>query len=136
MIFFPAVTTLEELSDLVYRSAWHLDLLESTEFTIYTTCELQLASMKKPEGFTGEVNDKLSNFINKVQLITCDGKYTGNLVTGATAVLKWIENDKAINDFLKKNCSCTIYRVDPEVVRQEGSFYNQSAFDLLPDKER
>jgi glycosyltransferase involved in cell wall biosynthesis len=136
IFFFPAVTTLAELTGIVNRSAWHLNLLDNYEFIIYTKSSLNLTDITKVEGFTNEVNKTLSSFISKIKLVNFDGRYTENLVVAASAVLKWKENDIELNDFLKKNCLCTIYRVDPEVVRQEGSFYIQCAFDLLPDKER
>lgn len=134
--FLPAINDIDNLSDVICRAAWHLNLLKNYEFIIYTNEDLELANIRKPQGFTDEVNNNLCSFLEKVRLVKIDSHYSKDLLEGASAVLKWKENDIVVNDFLKKECSCTIYRVDSNIVRQEGSFYIQCAFDLLLDKTK
>ncbi|WP_417225861.1 hypothetical protein [Amphritea sp.] len=136
IVFVPAVNNLTELSDIVSRSAWHLSMLDEFEIVIYARSEnLSLTDVVVPDSFSDEISKKLELFFNQASVVISEKPYSEEMIDDATAILKWKENDSELNNFLKSNCSCSIYRVDSEVVRQEGSFYIQCAFDLLSNKE-
>lgn len=133
--FYPAVGTTSELSDLIYRAAWHFDYLTDINFVIYVSnTDIGLDKLDAPLGFSDEIDSLVSEFTKKVELKS-DSLISKESVANATAIIKWQEDDKELNAFLAKNSKCTIYRTDPKLVRHEGSFYIQCAFDLLKDKD-
>lgn len=133
--FFPAVESQAELSDLVYRSAWHLGLLSGYKFIVYShNTTLSADNISFPVGFSEEVKVRIHDFIDRVSIVFVENVEQLENVRELAAIIKWREDDKDLNAFLKKNATCTIYRTDPKLVRQEGSFYIQCAFDLLPNK--
>lgn len=133
--FFPSVESSTELSDLICRAAWHLNYLTGHEFIIYSKSKnLSLDDVFLKDGFSNEVSNNIEGFKKKVKLIYAENERTKENVQTADAILKWQEDDVQLNTFLKENAKCTIYRTDPNRVRQEGSFYIQCAFDSLTNK--
>lgn len=132
---FPEVTSISELSDLIFRAAWHFDFLEGFTFNVLTNKELSIEAIKLPDGFSTEAKEKVASFVKKLVLTKSDTHDYVEYISNSTAIIKWVEDDVQLNIILKKHAKCTIYRVDPKLVRQEGSFYIQCAYDLLLDKE-
>lgn len=135
--FFPAVETSSELSDLVYRASWHLNYLSNFQFVFYSCNKtLTLNNIIAPSGFSDEVDKNISDFKSKVKIVYLENGITKEHVHSASAIIKWQEDNADLNSFLKEHAKCTIYRTDSKLVRQEGSFYIQCAFDLLQEKDQ
>lgn len=135
--FFPCVNTGSELSDLVYRASWHLNFLSGFQFVFYSSNKnLTLSDIRGPSGFSPEVEENVDDFKNKIKIVYVNNGIAEEHVRLASAIIKWKEDNADLNKFLKEHAKCTIYRTDSKLVRQEGSFYIQCAFDLLQEKEQ
>jgi glycosyltransferase involved in cell wall biosynthesis len=135
--FFPAVSSNEELADLFFRAAWHLNYLSNYKFVFYSeNKDMTLDDILLPPGFSSEISDKAISFKKNVEIFYTKNAQHADHLKDAVAIIKWREDDGELNSFLKKHAKCTIYRTDPKLVRQEGSFYIQCAYDLLTDGEK
>jgi len=69
---FPEVTSISELSDLIFRAAWHFDFLEGFTFNVLTNKELSIEAIKLPDGFSTEAKEKVASFVKKLVLTKSD----------------------------------------------------------------
>ncbi|MFC4701021.1 hypothetical protein ACFO4O_12680 [Glaciecola siphonariae] len=128
--FLPAVETQEQLNDLIARASWHLTLLDDFCFKIYLANHtLSIENATLPSGFDPQVKSKIHRFLSRCNFVPSQD-YEEVIKEGAAAFIKWEEDNSDLNDLIKKYARSTVYRTDPTLVRQEGSFYIQCAFDL------
>ncbi|HCG5236628.1 hypothetical protein CGJ21_04800 [Vibrio parahaemolyticus] len=133
--FLPEIESKEQFDDLISRAAWHLNILEGYSFEVYFSGYVpNREKIECPDGFDLNSQACISEFLNRTKLTEYNG-LEPSICDNAAAIIKWKEDDDNLNDFLKKNAKCTIYRTDPILVRQEGSFYIQCAFDLTENKQ-
>lgn len=133
--FLPAIQTAEQYSDLISRSAWHLNILKEYSFEFfYEGDDFSGAEVCCPEGFDTKTQEHVKEFLSRSSFTRLE-ELSPSICDDASAFIKWQEDNEELNDFLKKNSKCTIYRTDANLVRQEGSFYIQCAFDLTENKD-
>ena len=137
IVVLPALNNQYELNDFLTRTSWHLSIIKNLHLTIYITDNnLSFDNFTIPDGFHKPNNEGIYDFLSCIDLVVVDnsGYLKKNLISNATAILKLKESNDELDYFLKKYSSSPIYRVDPDKVRQEGSFYIQCAFDLIENK--
>jgi hypothetical protein len=137
IVFLPRVETQEQLEELFCRAAWHFQHLHSACFDIYISPNLDVNSnFAIPEKFDPGISDCINDFVDRCSFVKSqENNPPSTSIDGVDAIVKWVENDDELNEFLKTKANCTIYHTDPAAVRQEGSFYIQCAYDLIDDKE-
>lgn len=137
IVFLPEISDVDDFFDTISRSAWHFSFLSNCEFIFFISDKsVSRESITVPEGFSDEVCSKVSGFLRRSTFISDTDFQDSPYLSSPDAIIKWREGDSLLNDFLKKQVSCSIYRTDPSSVRQEGSFYIQCAFDILSDKQK
>lgn len=132
ILCYPAVESQSELVDLVARLSWHFAHID-------VTVHVSLAAgVQKPDRFIvpdymdADIGKYVGPFLSRIVFESDEGFDPATGAEGYDAILKIRQIGK---DPLKVPAGIKAYRVDPNAVRQEGSFYIQAALDLCNDTE-
>jgi glycosyltransferase involved in cell wall biosynthesis len=136
---FPPIENLSQLCDVASRIAWHFAHVDNVQFVLpVANDQIGLNQLAVPAGFDSSISQFLPKVVERTRVVRVkEPSEALPLLDDADVILKRVQDDPWIEQALKtKTRKGKIYRVDPERVRQEGSFYIEAALSLSSDKER
>lgn len=138
--YFPVVEDKEQLQDIISRAAWFLTFPPIEKITLFVSeAYLTEVSWEVAPGMDPAISTSFDVLRDRLELVVaCSEADLEPSMSKADIILRWKKDvkpayvsDKALKRWLQGK---KVFQVDPEAVRQEGSFYIEAGLYLLPRK--
>jgi glycosyltransferase involved in cell wall biosynthesis len=132
IVVIPVIDDQVTLNDIISRLAWHFSDLD-VDFHILTEAGLSLRNFSVPSHLDPKISDLFKKIVSKINLIEKKLFEFDDFVAKDTIILNSQEKQTEYNLPNLRKRGFSVYRIDKFLVRQEGSFYIQAAYDHLVD---